>query len=189
MPISTFRMNLWHKLKQNKSSPAVCLGVDPGLGRVGFAFILKEGHSFTAVEYGCIETPPRTDVSQRLEMIYDKLGERIRCCSPDFMSVESLFFGRNTTTAGNVWQARGIVLLLASQYQLPLYEPKPAQIKMAVCGSGSADKKQVQRMVQRLLNLKEKPKPDDTADALAIAITGFALHPYAQRTGVGDRLC
>jgi crossover junction endodeoxyribonuclease RuvC len=99
------------------------------------------------------------------------------------MCIEQLYFGRNTTTAGYVWQARGTILLLASQYDLRYYEPKPNQIKMAVCGSGSADKKQVQKMVQRLLNLKELPRPDDAADALAISLTGLALESFSRKTG------
>ena len=172
----------------NKASIS-CIGIDPGLGRLGFALVRKEGHSFFAEEFGCIETPAKTDISLRLEMIYNKLGERIQCCSPDFMSVEKLFFGRNTTTAEYVWQARGIVLLLASQYKLPVYEPKPSQIKVVVCGFGSADKKQVQRMVQRMLNLKEIPKPDDAADAIAIALTGIALHSYSKKAKAGGFLC
>lgn len=187
MPTLIFRTKLWPKL--NKKQIITCIGIDPGLGRLGFALVRKDGHCFSAEDYGCIETPPKTDVPLRLEMIYNKLGEWIQNCSPDFMSVEKLFFGRNITTAEYVWQARGIILLLASQYKLPVYEPKPSQIKVAVCGSGSADKKQVQKMVQRLLNLKEIPQPDDAADAIAIALTGIALHSFSRKTKAGGFSC
>jgi crossover junction endodeoxyribonuclease RuvC len=114
-------------------------------------------------------------------MIYEKLGEQIECCSPDFMSVEKLFFGRNISTAEFVWQARGVVLLLAAKYKLPVFEPKPSQIKLAVCGCGTAPKAQVQKMVQRILNLECIPKPDDAADAIAAAVTGFLLFAENRR--------
>lgn len=113
--------------------------------------------------------------TQRLLKIYSSLQEQIDECKPDIVSVERLFFGRNTTTAEYVWQARGVIMLLTAQKNLPVIEPKPSQIKMALCGTGDADKLQVQRMVQRFLALEEIPQPDDTADALAAAVTGLAL--------------
>jgi len=100
--------------------------------------------------------------------------------------VEKLFFGRNITTAESVWQARGVVLLLAARFGLPVFEPKPAQIKLAVCGYGTAPKEQVQRMVQRLLGLRDLPRPDDAADAIGAAITGFSLFAEKRRiSGAG----
>ncbi len=158
-----------------------CIGIDPGLGRLGYASVLQEGRSFRLLSMGCIETSSREALPSRLNTIYRTLGEQIALCSPDFMSVEKLFFGRNTTTAEYVWQARGVVLLLAAQHNLPLYEPKPSQIKLSVCGYGDASKEQVQRMVQRILNLSEIPKPDDAADAVAAAITGCALRAQERR--------
>ena len=146
---------------------------------MGVAALLQDGRAFRLISCGCIETPPGESMPSRLEAIYRKLGEQIERCSPDFMSVEKLFFGRNTTTAESVWQARGVVLLLAAQYSLPVFEPKPSQIKLAVCGYGTAPKEQVQRMVQRLLGLQEIPRPDDAADAIGAAIAGFSL--YAER--------
>ena len=128
-----------------------------------------------ALTYGCVETSPKLPFTQRLLHIYEALGEQLEHCAPDFMSVERLFFGRNITTAEFVWQARGVVMLLAAQRGLAVVEPKPNQIKLAVCGTGGADKRQVQRMTQRFLGLDRVPSPDDTADALAAAITGFAL--------------
>lgn len=159
-----------------------CIGIDPGLGRLGFGSIVQEGHSFRLISFGCIETSPKESVPARLDAIYRKLGEQIELCSPDFMAVEKLFFGRNITTAEYVWQARGVVLLLASRFNLPLYEPKPSQIKLCVCGYGNAPKEQLQRMVQRLLNLDEMPQPDDAADAIAAALTGCTMHSLERRT-------
>ena len=159
-----------------------CFGIDPGLARVGFATVIRKGHSFAPLSFGCIETPPKEPLPVRLNMIFEKLGEQVERCSPDFMSVEKLFFGRNITTAEAVWQARGVVLLLAARYNLPVFEPKPAQIKLAVCGYGTAPKEQVQRMVQKILNLDVLPKPDDTADAIAAAVTGFFLAAEAKRS-------
>lgn len=164
-------------------SNVICLGIDPGLGRLGYGIVLRRGHSYESLSYGCIETPPKTDIAKRLKTIYQSIAEKIHQWEPDFLSIEQLFFGRNTTTAGYVWQARGTILLLASQNNLPYYEPKPNQIKMTVCGNGSADKTQIQKMVKRLLNLKEIPRPDDAADALAIAITGLALDSFSRKTG------
>lgn len=113
--------------------------------------------------------------TERLLKIYNDLQEQIKICEPDLISVERLFFGRNTTTAEFVYQARGVVMLAAAQNNLKVVEPKPNQIKLALCGTGTAVKTQVQGMVQRFLALKEIPRPDDTADALAAAITGLAL--------------
>ena len=127
--------------------------------------------------------------TQKLLHIYEALGEQLEHCAPDFMSVERLFFGRNITTAEFVWQARGVVMLLAARKGLPVLEPKPNQIKLAVCGTGGADKTQVQRMVQRLLGLDAIPSPDDAADALAAALAGLAYYdsafrPEAERAAV-----
>jgi crossover junction endodeoxyribonuclease RuvC len=119
--------------------------------------------------------------TQRLLHLYDALGERIEEGAPDLMCVERLFFGRNITTAEYVWQARGVVMLLSAQRGLPVLEPKPSQVKLAVCGTGTADKTQVQRMTQRLLSLDTVPKPDDVADALAVALTGLTFYRHEQR--------
>lgn len=142
---------------------------------MGYGIVDKVKSRYIPVCYGCIETPPAMAIPQRLEMLYNGLREQIENCSPSFMSVEKLFFGRNTTTAENVWQARGVVMLIAAQNSLSVVEPKPSEAKMTVCGNGRADKRQVQGMVQILLNLKEIPRPDDAADALAIAMAGLAL--------------
>lgn len=164
-------------------SGRVCMGIDPGIARLGYGLVRQTGSTMRALAYGCIETGPEMPFGRRLAYIYEALGEQLEHCSPDFMCVERLFFGRNITTAEFVWQARGVVMLLAAQKGLEVLEPKPNQIKMAVCGTGTADKTQVQRMVQRLLALDEIPRPDDAADALAIALTGLAYHAHANRTG------
>ena len=159
----------------------VCLGIDPGIGRMGWGVVESSGMDLYPRSFGCIETPGSEEMPKRLEMIYTSLGEQISLCSPDFICVEKLFFGRNRTTAEMVWQARGIVLLLGAQRGLKIIEPMPSQIKMAVCGNGRADKVQMQRMVQRFLSLEKLPKPDDAADALAIAITGLSLYSVKER--------
>ena len=145
------------------------------MARVGYGAVVQSGFRLRALNYGCVETSPDMKFTERLLQIYTQLQEQIEACNPDLVSVERLFFGRNTTTAEYVWQARGVVMLLAAMHNLPVIEPKPNQIKLALCGTGDADKVQVQRMVQRFLALEEIPKPDDTADALAAAVTGLAL--------------
>ena len=164
------------------------MGIDPGLARLGYGLVAQSGSNLRVLAYGCVETDSDTDFTRRLLHLYETLGERLeafrlRGCSPDFMCVERLFFGRNITTAEVVWQARGVVMLLAAQSGLEVLEPKPNQVKMAVCGTGSADKTQVQRMVQRLLALDDIPRPDDAADALAVALTGLAYYKHERKTG------
>ena len=161
----------------------LCLGIDPGLARVGYGLVEQRGSRLRALTYGCIETSPRQPFARRLLHIHEALGEQLEHCAPDFMSVERLFFGRNITTAEFVWQARGVVMLLAAQKGLKVLEPKPSQIKLAVCGTGGADKTQVQRMIQRLLGLDAPPSPDDVADALAAALAGLAYYDSNLKAG------
>ncbi|MCL2147245.1 MAG: crossover junction endodeoxyribonuclease RuvC [Synergistaceae bacterium] len=148
---------------------------------MGWGVVESLGMNLYLRNFGCIETPSNEEMPKRLEIIYTDLGELISSYSPDFLCVEKLFFGRNRTTAEMVWQARGIVLLSGAQRGLKIIEPIPSQIKMAVCGNGKADKTQVQRMVQRILSIEELPRPDDAADALAIAITGLSLYSIKER--------
>ena len=154
----------------------ICLGIDPGLARVGYGAIVQSGSELRALNYGCITTTPDMGFTDRLLVIYESLQEQINLCSPDLISVERLFFGRNTTTAEYVYQARGIIMLLSAMKKIPVIEPKPNQIKLKLCGTGKADKKKIQLTVQSVLNLECIPKPDDTADALAAAITGLSFH-------------
>jgi crossover junction endodeoxyribonuclease RuvC len=147
------------------------IGIDPGTGILGFGIIEIVNTQPVLVDGGVIRTPVHEDDSVRLLTIYDELTEIIKQTKPDLMSVEKLFFARNVTTAMTVAQARGVVLLCGMQAGLAIHEYTPMQIKQAVTGYGSADKKQVQEMVRVILKLKEIPKPDDAADALAAAIT------------------
>jgi crossover junction endodeoxyribonuclease RuvC len=147
------------------------LGIDPGTGILGFGVIDYEKGKIQLVDAGVIRTPVKEDDAVRLQTIYDELTDIITQTRPGAMSVEKLFFARNVTTAMTVSQARGVVLLTAMQNQLAIHEFTPMQIKQAITGYGRADKKQMQEMVRVLLGLKEIPKPDDAADALAAAIT------------------
>lgn len=150
------------------------LGIDPGTGILGFGVIdVANGKTsgFTMVDAGVVTTPPHTPHDIRLEDIYNSLTEIIEASKPDACSVEKLFFTKNITTAMSVAEARGVALLVARQHKVPIYEYTPPQIKQTLTGYGKADKKQVQEMVRVQLGLKEVPKPDDCADALAAAIT------------------
>ncbi len=147
------------------------LGIDPGTGILGFGVIDIDRGKAKLVDAGVIRTPVKEDDAVRLLTIYEELSEIIKLNKPDQMSVEKLFFARNVTTAMTVAQARGVVLLCGMQAGLKIAEYTPMQIKQAVTGYGKADKKQMQEMVRVILQLKEIPKPDDAADALAAAIT------------------
>lgn len=148
------------------------LGIDPGTGILGFGVIDVDAKGvFALVDGGVIRTPIKEDDAIRLQTIYEELLDIITAHKPTVMSVEKLFFSRNVTTAMTVSQARGVVLLLGQQNGMKLCEYTPMQIKQAITGYGKADKKQMQEMVRTLLRLKEIPKPDDAADALAAAIT------------------
>ncbi|AFM21351.1 Holliday junction endonuclease RuvC [Acetomicrobium mobile DSM 13181] len=153
----------------------LCLGIDPGIGRVGFGFVEERGSKLSSVNYGCIDTDSHLMVQDRLSLIYEELKNRVKTIRPDVLAMERLFFGQNLTTAENVWQARGVILLVAAQEELPVVELTPSEVKMAVCGYGKASKSQVQEMVRCILSLESVPKPDDTADALAVAIAGISI--------------
>ncbi|MDB5168917.1 MAG: ruvC [Candidatus Saccharibacteria bacterium] len=147
------------------------LGIDPGTGILGFGVIDVIRGKAILVDAGVIRTPVKEDDAVRLLTIYEELTEIIKLNKPEMMSVEKLFFSKNVTTAMTVSQARGVVLLCGQQAGIPIHEYNPMQIKQAITGYGKADKKQMQEMVRVILNLKEIPKPDDAADALAAAIT------------------
>ncbi len=147
------------------------LGIDPGTGILGFGVIdINPQGKAKLVDAGVIRTPVKQADSYRLETIYNELTEIIKQHKPEELAVEKLFFAQNVTTAMSVAQARGIVLLCGQQHKLKLSEYTPQQIKQALSGYGKADKKQIQEMVRVVLSLKEIPKPDDCADALAAAI-------------------
>ncbi|MBQ3463028.1 MAG: crossover junction endodeoxyribonuclease RuvC [Clostridia bacterium] len=167
----------------------VILGIDPGYAIVGWGVIEFQNNTHTPVAFGAITTEAHTDFNERLKIIYDDVCEIIERAKPDAMSIEKLYFTTNTTTAIAVAQARGVILLAAQQHNVKIYEYTPLQVKTAVTGYGKAKKPQVMEMTRRLLHLKEVPKPDDTADALAIAIThtqaaGTNLRDYMLKRGI-----
>lgn len=148
----------------------IILGIDPGIAIVGYSIIECNGNNLKAIEYGCIRTESELSFPERIKIIYDGLTEIIIRYKPTDLAIEELFFNKNVKTAIKVGQARGVEILAAVHHGLDIFEYTPLQIKQAVVGYGRADKSQVQEMVKLLLNLKERPKPDDVADALAVAI-------------------
>lgn len=146
------------------------IGIDPGYAIVGYGILEYSGFDFKLLEYGAITTPAHTPFPQRLSTIYNDLCFLLDEFSPHSMSIEKLFFTSNQKTVIDVAQARGIVLLAASLKNIPVYEYTPLQVKQAVVGYGRAKKNQVMDMTKRILHMKNIPKPDDAADALAIAI-------------------
>lgn len=157
------------------------LGIDPGIGRTGWGIIEVQSGKCKAQSYGCFETEPNSPTPERLVLIYQKLQELCAQYQPKALAIEELFFNTNVTTALTVGQARGVVLLAAAQQGLEIGIYTPLQVKIAVTGYGRAEKRQVGEMVKILLKLKAIPKPDDTADALAIALT----HAFSRKIQVG----
>jgi crossover junction endodeoxyribonuclease RuvC len=148
----------------------IVLGIDPGMAIVGYGVVEKKGHILKPIDYGVITTPSDMEAPQRLVAIYDSIQELISRYQPDEVAIEELFFNKNVKTAITVGHARGVAVLAAAKTGLNLYEYTPLQVKQSVVGYGRAEKTQVQQMVKSLLSLKEIPKPDDAADALAVAI-------------------
>lgn len=147
------------------------LGIDPGTGILGFGVIDSAKGKTQIVDAGVIRTPVKEDDAVRLQTIFEEITDIIAATRPAIMAIEKLYFAQNVTTAMTVSQARGVVLLAGQQAGLQIYEYTPLQIKQALTGYGRAEKKQIQEMVRVILKLKEAPKPDDCADALAAAIT------------------
>lgn len=152
------------------------LGIDPGLARLGWAVIEVESIKPTLAGCGCLETPAGTAVEARLMTLHQRLNEIIQEYKPTALAIETLFFTKNVSTAMAVAQARGIVLLAAAQHHLPVQEFSPTAVKSSVTGDGRADKRQMGRMIQLLLNLQRLPKHDDTADAIAIGLCGVSMN-------------
>ena len=147
----------------------IVLGIDPGTARLGFGVLRKEGSRLVHVAHGCLETPKTMPHAERLSVLHAGLHELVAAHRPELVGVEKLFFQKNVKTAMTVSEARGVTLLALRDRGVPISEHTPMQVKMAVTGYGGADKRQVQEMVRRLLSLSAIPKPDDAADALAIA--------------------
>ena len=158
------------------------LGIDPGIAIVGWGVISYEGSRFRPVAYGSVQTKAGVPVEERLAHIYDSLSAIIEKYKPDAVAVEELFFSSNVTTGIVVAEARGVILLCAHQHHVDVFEYTPMQVKQAVVGYGKAEKRQVMAMITLLLGLEAPPKPDDTADALAIAV----CHAHSGASGIGQ---
>lgn len=146
------------------------LGIDPGIAIVGYGVVDKEGNRYKTIAYDSVTTKAHTPLEDRLEKVYNGVCEIIKKYKPDAMSIEELFFNNNAKTALTVGQARGVIILAAVQNHIPVYEYTPLQVKQALTGYGRASKTQIQQMMKSMLGLTEIPKPDDVADALAIAV-------------------
>ena len=160
----------------------IILGIDPGTAALGYGVVERTGGRLRAIDHGCLVTSPDLPMPERLLAIHGLLDELLSLHEPAIVAVERLFFSRNAQTAIAVGQARGVVLLAAAQHGKPVREATPNEVKSAIAGYGAADKEQVQRMVQLVLGMAEVPRPDDAADALAIAVC------IANRIGQTDRV-
>ncbi|HEY8741532.1 MAG TPA: crossover junction endodeoxyribonuclease RuvC [Chloroflexota bacterium] len=150
--------------------PVRVLGIDPGSARMGYGVVDSDGSDLTTVTFGCMETSPDWSAAERLHLLHQDLTVLLERFAPQEVAIEELFFAKNARTAISVAQARGVALLAAAQFGCRIAEYTPLQVKVGVVGYGRAEKAQVQHMVTLLLHLAEPPRPDDTADALAVAI-------------------
>lgn len=160
----------------------IILGIDPGTAATGYGVIrkiksgkLKRGNDVVCLDYGVIQTDPSFTAGQRLKKLYSEISRLIIKHKPKVLAVESIYFFKNLKTAFPVSQAKGVILLAAAKKKIPAYEFTPLQIKMVITGYGRAEKQQIQKMLKVMLRLKEIPKPDDAADALAVALTCYSL--------------
>ena len=150
----------------------IILGIDPGFARTGYGVIEEKNKNLRVLTYGCLSTPSGLIFEKRLKKIHEGLNDLIKKYHPEVCAVEKIFFCKNTKTAIDVGQARGVVILTAAEKNLEIREFTPLQVKQSLTGYGKAEKQQVQKMVKLLLDLREIPRPDDAADALALAIVG-----------------
>lgn len=148
----------------------IILGIDPGIATIGFGLIECSGTSFKLLNYGVITTPAHTPLSDRLSQIYDDMNQLLEKFKPDAVSIEELFFNTNITTGISVAHGRGVLLLACKQHNCNIYEYTPLQVKQSITGYGRAEKKQIMEMVKRICGLNTIPRPDDAADAIALAI-------------------
>ena len=158
----------------------IVLGIDPGIANTGYGFIKAESSTFSLLDFGCIQTSPKDESIHRLKAIYDALIHLAAEYQPDFFALEDLFFSKNVSSAFAVGEARGVIKLVAANMDRRLYNYPPVEVKQAVVGYGKAPKRQVQEMVKLLLRLKEIPRPDHAADALAVAICHARSHKLLQ---------
>ncbi len=164
----------------------VVMGIDPGAANLGFGIVRVEGNHMVALDGGVVETTPELPIERRLERIHRSLAELIAWHEPRAMAIESVYFGKNVHSATVVGQASGVAMLAAAQRGISCFAYTPQAIKMAVCGSGAAGKRQVQRMVGTLLGLPEPPSPDHAADALAVAICHGGGAGHRQAVGAAE---
>jgi len=153
----------------------VILGIDPGLAKIGYGIIRFKKDKLSLIKAGCLKTSSKISFGERLKIIYKEIKKIIKKYKPNFVILEELFFAKNVKTAFKVGQVMGIINLAVQEEKIPVFQITPLQAKMALTGYGRASKKQVQKMVQTLLNLKNLPKPKDTSDALAVAISSVRM--------------
>ena len=164
----------------------IILGIDPGYAIIGWGAVRYEGNHFTVLDYGAVTTQAGQPFEQRLEIIYDEISAIMERWQPQAMAIEKLFYNNNAKTVIDVSQARGVLVLAAQKHRVGIFEYTPLQVKQSVVGYGRAEKKQIQEMTKLILHLNEIPKPDDTADALAMAIchahaSGSLLRPVRRK--------
>lgn len=158
----------------------IILGIDPGIGRMGYAIVKNEGSKASLIDCGCITTPPKTEDAQRLLEIKKDLDTIIKKWRPEVACIESLYFATNAKTAMSVGQARGVAIVTAAEHKMQIIEMTPLQVKMSITGYGKAEKSQVQKMLLTIFDIKKIPKPDDAADAAAIAWAGIGRIKYSK---------
>lgn len=166
-------------MKEAKEEMLIC-GIDPGVARLGYALLQEDSGRSEVHSFGCLETPSSLPLPQRLLLLYEELSN-ILSVKPQAVAIEALFFNKNVRTAFSVAEARGVVLLLCAELDIPVFEYTPPQVKQAVVGFGRAEKHQVQFMLQQTFRLKDLPRPDDAADALAIALCHSQVARFEQR--------
>ncbi len=153
----------------------IILGIDPGIARMGWGVVEDTKQNTRAIDYGCVETAKDTPHAERLLILHKALIKFLQKYKPERVAVEQLFFSKNVKTALQVGEARGVIMLTCEMERVPVVEISPKEVKVALTGYGQADKRQMQKMIQLILKLKTIPKPDDAADALAIAIAGARM--------------
>lgn len=149
----------------------VILGIDPGIGRMGWGVVQSQNSKLKSQNYGCLETNPKNSIEDRLLEVYKTVGKLIKKYRPDALVTEELFFNTNAKTAMMVGQARGVIIVCAAIKNVPIFSYTPLQVKTSLTGYGRADKNQIGQMIKIILSLSKVPRPDDTCDALAVAIT------------------
>lgn len=159
----------------------IVLGIDPGLGRCGYGAVELVSNKTKAIDYGCVFTDNDDQTPHRLLDLSDKINSIIKSNKPDVLAIEDLFFNTNAKTVIKIGQAQGVIMLAAQKQNIPVFSYPPLEVKMAITGYGRAEKEQIQKMVKTILQLKEIPKPDDTADALAVALTHCFVHKFKKK--------